>query len=134
MYLIPQAQFLVPMWFLKIWGKFCKNALSNWSNSRYIFLLPKTIDPVRAKFCICTFICIWGKIKGCVKLNFFCSYFIYPHGILKFLWLLIIFFAYRPKDQLRVDSYNMKHSGLKLKLSYSVQDVDIFQLYYITEV
>ena len=33
-------------------GNFCQNALSNCSNSFYIFLLPKPMDRLRAKFCI----------------------------------------------------------------------------------
>ena len=44
--LVPQAQFLVQIWFLKICGKFCLNAVSNWSNSWYIFLLSKKNGPV----------------------------------------------------------------------------------------
>ena len=51
--MVPQAQFLVLMWFLKISGIFCQNALSNWSNSWYIFLLPKKKDLLSAKFCNC---------------------------------------------------------------------------------
>ena len=51
--MVPTAQFLVPIWFLKIIGKFCQNAFSNWSNSLYIFLLPKKKDLLSAKFCNC---------------------------------------------------------------------------------
>ena len=43
--MVPQAQFLVPTWFLKICGKFCQNAFSNWLiNSLYICFLPKITD------------------------------------------------------------------------------------------
>ena len=65
MSLVPQAQVLVWMWFLKICGKFCLNTLSNRSNSKYIFLLSKTMDLLSAKFCI------YAIDKGCVKQSVF---------------------------------------------------------------
>ena len=46
--LVPQGQFLVRMWFLKICGIFCLNVLSNWSNRWYIFLLSKIMDLLSA--------------------------------------------------------------------------------------
>ena len=33
--LVPEAQFMVPMWFLKKSGKFCQKPISKWSNSVY---------------------------------------------------------------------------------------------------
>ena len=51
--MVPQVQFLVPTWFLKICGKFRQKALSNWLiNSLYICFLLKITDRLSSKFFI----------------------------------------------------------------------------------
>ena len=45
------------------------NRLSNWSNNLYIFMLPKTMDLLSAKFCI-SYLHL-GKNKSCVKQSVF---------------------------------------------------------------